>query len=194
MKKKAADVIDITKSSDFQNMLKKYTSVLTNQIIESQAYQNTDTVQSNNNKLLESSEKIYIFISSSIPVATLKNYTNDLDTLNNANISMVMRGFVDGMKHIKPTMDFVRSITHEDPACDPLNTECAIFNADIIINPMLFRKYNITTVPAIIYKNKSQSYTLYGDVSLQYALEQIFKKTDNKRINNIIKKLRGDFY
>ena len=158
-------------------------------------------------------ERIYIFISSSMPAATLHNYAAALDKINDPNISMVLRGFVNGMKLFKPTLDFVRSITVKDASCDLSNQKCNAYNAAINIDPMLFSKYQITVVPAITYvqgvnmldttmsegktdnlTGSQESYTVYGDVSLEYALEQIRKKTKADGITKILRRLQGGYY
>ncbi len=124
-----------------------------------------------------------------------------------------MRGFVGGMKYIAPTADFVKSIILDDPDCiQTEKNECQAFNTSVVIDPLLFKRYDITSVPAVVYaeglevtdsmgsEGKEENarcnevYLLCGDVSLGYALEQIYKKTNFQKINKMIKKLRGDFY
>lgn len=161
---------------------------------------------------LQPDERIYIFISSSIPVDTLRRYAVDLDRIHDGNVSMVMRGFVNGMKLFKPTMKFVRSINVKDVNCDPSVEKCETFNASINIDPLLFEKYGISSVPAIAYvkgvslidstmsegwgtnlEGSPEAYIVYGDVSLEYALKTIQDKTKNN-LNSILKKLRNGFY
>ena len=47
---------------------------------------------------LPGNERIYLFISSSVPIGTLRNYARDLDRLGDPNVFMVLQGFVGGMK------------------------------------------------------------------------------------------------
>ena len=216
---KLKELSGLVQSSALQKRIKEYKNRLADKLIDP-AYQsnpvNIDDPDSKKNCsgfLLDSSEKIYVFISSSMPVSTLKNYAGDIHVLGDPNISLVMRGFVNGMKYIAPTADFVKSIISDDPDCIPTEeNECQAFNTSIVIDPLLFRRYEITAVPAIVYARGieimdsqgsegkeenaklSEAYLLYGDISLGYALEQIYKKTNYQKINKIIKKLRGDFY
>jgi len=158
-------------------------------------------------------ERIYIFISSSMPAATLRNYVAALDKINDPNISMVLRGFINGMKLFKPTLDFVRSMTAKDASCDLSKEKCNAYNAAINIDPMLFSKYQITFVPAITYvqgvnmldatmsegktdnlTGSQESYTVYGDVSLEYALEQIRKETKAEGVTKVLRRLQGGYY
>ena len=102
-------------------------------------------------RTLPDNERIYLFVSSSIPVRTLRNYARDLDKLNDPNVVMVMRGFVDGMKYVKPTLYFVQKVIAEDKNCDSHQTSCRAYRVNIKIDPLLFRKYGVNRVPAAVY-------------------------------------------
>ncbi len=69
---------------------------------------------------LGANERIYVFLSSSIPTETLRRYTSAAGALGDRNVRFVMRGFIGGAKYIKPTLRFVRDLLLEDPNCDPL--------------------------------------------------------------------------
>ena len=152
------------------------------------------------NTFLLPGEKIYLFISSSMPETFLRNYAQDLDKLGDENIVMVMQGFVGGIKYIKPTLEFVQNIRKKSPACDPKTRPCEAFNAGIYIDPQAFARYGITTVPAIVYErdeneeNLKDAYRVSGEVSLEYALERIEKKSKSSQISHALKKLRKGFY
>lgn len=163
------------------------------------------------NALLMPDERIYLFVSSSIPRSTLKTYAADLDKLKDENIVMVMRGFVDGVKYIKPTLDLISNVLKKDPACDSSRNQCDAFQAGIHIDPVLFSRYDIQTVPAIVYargvresnleagqgRDENQAgdaFRVSGDVTLEYALEMILKETRSSQIETILKKLRRGFY
>jgi conjugal transfer pilus assembly protein TrbC len=157
-------------------------------------------------------ERIYIFISSSIPIKTLKNYASVLDRLGDPNIVMVMRGFVDGMEYIKPTIKFVGDILRKDPSCDMTKQKCETYRADFQIDPLLFRRYQIAKVPAVVYATDvnvmdvqmseglesntemSNYYVLYGDASLEYVLDTIQKETKSASIERLLTALRKGFY
>ena len=152
-------------------------------------------------------------MSSSVPLSTLRTYASELDKLNDSGVSMVMRGFVDGIKHFKPTLELVRSILVKDSTCDLSAEKCKAYNAAISIDPLVFRKYGIERVPAIAYvtgtsledvamsegdvknlEGSQDAYIVYGDVSLECALETIAAETKSNRVNSLIKKLRKGFY
>jgi conjugal transfer pilus assembly protein TrbC len=160
---------------------------------------------------LSSSERIYIFISSSVAESTLRNYAADLDKLNDSNISMVLRGLVGGMKYFRPTLDFVTNVIKKHQNCN-LTYQCETYRANIQIDPLLFRRYGIKQVPAIVYvpdikindsslseglkdnAHVSDYYVVYGDTSFEYALELIQRKTKSRSLKELITAMRKGFY
>jgi type-F conjugative transfer system pilin assembly protein TrbC len=157
---------------------------------------------------LSSSERLYIFISSSIPVETLRNYVRALDKIKDNNIVMVMRGFVGGMKYIRPTIEFSKSILKKDPNCEPGAENCELYGANIEIDPLLFRKYAITRVPAFVYvphmtvrdaglsegkqgnAEFSQYHVVYGDASLASIIEHLQKDAKSTSLDTMLTVLR----
>lgn len=140
---------------------------------------------------LAASERVYLFISSAMPLATIRNYAASVARLGDPNVSLVMRGFVDGMTKIQPTIGFIASVLQRDPACRPQDGDCEMLPVGLVVDPLLFRRYRIDRVPAVVYarglkaedtglsegdpKNTtiSDHYEAYGDASLEYLLEQI---------------------
>ena len=156
---------------------------------------------------LAGNEKIYIFISSSVPMQTLRNYAVDMDRLKEPNIRMVMRGFVDGMSFFLPTREFLKEILLRDPACWNKNPKsCEAFPVDVSIDPMLFRTFQIEVVPATVYyrdrefdpagkpgmpENKGEFFLVYGDASLRETLEAINREAKVMSVRKILEKLGG---
>jgi len=66
---------------------------------------------------LAASERVYVFISSAMPLATIRNYAASVARLGDPNVSLVMRGFVDGVSKIQPTIGFIASVLQRDQAC-----------------------------------------------------------------------------
>lgn len=161
---------------------------------------------------LPENERIYIFVSSSVPIETLRNYARDLDRLGDPAVFMVLRGFVDGMKRVKPTMDFVGKIITEDANCDIAKNRCRAYRVNIKIDPLLFRKYGITRVPAAVYapdvlimdatlsegmKGNAKTgdhYTLYGDASLGHILEVFRRESRRRSLAALLETLKGGIY
>ena len=175
------------------------------------AYKDYTPAKDTGNNLLSPGERIYIFISSSVPISTLRNYAQDVDTIGDPGIIMVMRGFVDGVKYMKPTLKFIHGIITKDRGCE-FDQRCEAFNAAVYIDPLLFRRYGITSVPAIVYakgidvKDPGSSeglttnakvedeYTIYGDVSIEHALEKVNMKDRSRGLKKVLKKLKGGYY
>ena len=162
--------------------------------------------------MLPDNERIYLFVSSSMPIHTLRNYARDLEKLGDPNIVMVMRGFVGGMKRVKPTLDFVREVITEDTGCDIHKTGCKAYRVNIKIDPLLFRRYGITRVTAAVYAPDVQitdstlsegmegnvkttdHYALHGDASLDYILDIFRKESGRRSIEPLLESLKGGIY
>jgi type-F conjugative transfer system pilin assembly protein TrbC len=147
---------------------------------------------------LRSSERIYLFVSSSVPMTTLRNYAVDLARLADPNMSMVMRGMIGGMKTVRPTTEFVSRVIVKDTNCKVFQERCDAYQVNFMIDPLLFRKYRITQVPALVYvprtnvieRDRSEGlteaegefYVLYGDASLEYLLETLRRETKSRSL------------
>lgn len=153
-------------------------------------------------RYLRSSERIYLFVSSSVPMTTLRNYAVDLARLADPNISMVMRGMIGGMKTVRPTTEFVSRVIVKDANCKVFQERCDAHQVDFMIDPLLFRKYLITQVPALVYvprtnvieRDRSEGlteaegefYALYGDASLEYLLETLRRETKSRSLEKAV--------
>lgn len=144
---------------------------------------------------LAASERVYVFISSAMPLATIRNYAASVARLGDPNVSLVMRGFVDGMTKIQPTIGFIASVLQRDQGCRPQDGDCEMLPAGLVVDPLLFRRYRIDRVPAVVYarglkaedaglseddpKNTtiSDHYAAYGDARLEYLLDQIRRES-----------------
>lgn len=205
----AQNTYDIFRSSEFQSKIQKEVErlkveVFSEQVKDFENYYSNDKkkklagrknehfYQTSKGITLNSDERLYIFISSSVPLETLRNYAKSLDRIGSPNARLVMRGFIGGMKYIKPTMQFISEILKKDPTCDFLSGEkCQVYNTTVHVDPILFRAYNIKEVPAIIYIKGAKSgdsslseglydnmtatrtAVIYGDVSVEYAIERL---------------------
>ncbi|NKE70168.1 TrbC family F-type conjugative pilus assembly protein [Candidatus Manganitrophus noduliformans] len=154
--------------------------------------------------VLSSSERIYLFVSSSMPLVTLRNYAADLARLSDPNITMVMRGFVGGMKYAQPTLRLVSDIIVKDPGCKAIERRCDAHKVNINVDPLLYRRYQIRQVPALVYLpslhetelggseglgEASPYYVLYGDASLAYGIERIQREAKSRSLKNLLFKL-----
>ena len=153
---------------------------------------------------LGSDERVYVFISSAMPLQTVRNYASSVARLGDPNVTLVMRGFVDGMTKIQPTIRFIGSVLQRDQSCRPQEGECEMLTASMAVDPLLFRRYGIDRVPAIVYargvkaedaalsegdsKNTSitENYTVYGDASLEYLIDQIQRETGSLTLADLL--------
>lgn len=141
---------------------------------------------------LSPDERIYVFVSASVPMETLRNYAADIAGSGEANVALVLRGFVGGAKRIGPTARFTEQVLRKDPACDPQGASpCAARSVPILVDPLLFRRYGIERVPAVVYvrgvsvldtdqsegrlenARAGDHFAVYGDAGLPYVLELI---------------------
>lgn len=157
-------------------------------------------------------ERVYIFISSSMPKRTLRNYVRDVAKLGDPNVKLVMRGLVGGMKYIKPSLWFVGSLLVRDEECDPQKRKCERFGAGVEIDPLLFRRYGIDRVPAVVFARKvnvtdpqmseglernmavAEFHVLHGDVALEYALDRFRSETGSTALGALVTRLNSGFY
>jgi conjugal transfer pilus assembly protein TrbC len=210
----AQETAAVFNSEDYQKKLQEQINKLKFQLDPDSKTSNPTPISrkdNNQNAYLMTDERIYLFVSSSMPMSTLKSYAEDLDKLRDPNIIMVMRGFVNGVKYMKPTLTFISGIQTKNINCDSMHEKCDSYHVDVFIDPMLFSQYAIHSVPAIVYargvhssesqtdqnvsQNKgSEVYTVSGDVSFEHALDVIAKASKSSQIENILKKLRRGFY
>lgn len=153
---------------------------------------------------LADSERVYLFVSSSMPLQTLRNYASSVARLHDSKVVMVMRGFVGGMTKIQPTIDFVSSVLKEDSSCAFTERECPMRMVNLVVDPLLFRRYGIERVPAVVFvrgvnsvdaalsegdvknTNIAASYTVFGDASLEYILETIGRESGASLLKELL--------
>jgi type-F conjugative transfer system pilin assembly protein TrbC len=158
---------------------------------------------------LSSGERLYLFVSSSVPDETLRNYVRAVADFRDPNIRMVLRGFVGGASRVAPTISFLQKVLLVDPGCDPRKERCKTYNAPVIIDPLLFGRYSIERVPAFVYipsvsvkddgmsegiesnAQASEPYVLYGDMSVDSAVRLFAKEKKSPGLEELLHK-RGE--
>jgi type-F conjugative transfer system pilin assembly protein TrbC len=162
------------KKINWQQHLGQYKN-RTNTALEQLKDKETVSSEISSNQFLEHNEKLFIVISSSIPKHILKNYFETLQKVN-TDVTFVLRGTIDGVKKIKPTLDWIQEILTKD--------DNKRYEYNVVIEPRIVDKYKIEKLPAVLYvKNYNPSYTeestyeehyiYYGAVDIDYALEKI---------------------
>jgi len=204
---------DYINTDEFKERVGEQTKRLKNILYNPAQITNPDKDNGTKGGLLKS-EKILVFISSSVPKNTLRAYMKDIAYLDDPNISIVMRGFIDGMSEMQPTFTFIQKLLVKDRGCDvSQGRECDVLNTRVEVDPLVFRLFNITAVPAILYvqnihladtgqsmgkddnlKEMPNATAIYGDIPFCYALEKIYEKTKKGNVNSLIKRLKNEKY
>ena len=144
--------------------------------------------------ILSDKEKIYLFLSSSVPIETIHSYLATIASVGGSNVIPVMFGLVKGLANIQSSNDFFGRILKEDPACrDQMNPQklCQRFQLEIRVNPNLFSKYGITQVPAVVYENETGTFVIEGDAGFTYLLERINREAQSPSLAGFIKKIQS---
>lgn len=144
------------------------------------------------------SDQVVMFVSSSMPLQTLRNYARDLSKINGV---MVMRGSIGGISKIGETIKLTHDTLRTDPTCEGAN--CKMWGTQMLIDPVIFSVYDIKQVPALIYQPNMhiQSYcdgleninrasdVIYGDASVNGLLTRLNQISANEKITSLIKRL-----
>lgn len=166
--------------------------------------QNLQSYRTNSNEILSEKEKIFIIISSSLPKELIKNYFI-LAKNSPLDFNFVLRGVIgNDISKLVPTLNYFKDLS-----------KISSVGYNLTINPKITQAYNITKVPAIVYikdfdnileqhekyedkqinSNDDNVFVFYGDMALDYALEQINKKAQSKTLSKLIDKLnKSEFY
>ena len=124
-----------------------------------------------NNFKTENKEKLYIFISFSMPDSMIKNYFSESQNLLNKNtdIVFVLRGFYKNS--FKETTAKIATLTQNNNN-KPLG---------IIVDPILFQRYNVQQVPTIIKEYKDSTYDeIEGSITIKYSLDKFEEEDKNE--------------
>ena len=208
MGKEAGKLNDFYKSPKFKETLTRETERLKSEMFKkplkdyyTDAQKSVDKNETAGN--LPQDERVYLFISSSMPSSTIRNYIASVARLNDRNIKVVLRGFINGMTKIVPTIQFISDALKVDPLCS--NSKCEMYPVNIIVDPLLFRRYDISHVPAVVHAKGvhpsmpeeseglpgtvvASNTMVYGDASLEYILDLIRRETGSRSLESLLAK------
>jgi len=85
-----------------------------------------------------------LFVSSSMPISTLRNYAVQLERVHGV---MAFRGVPGGLRKMGPMAKMTAQILRLDPGCEGPN--CVMRDVQLIIDPVVFRQHGIAQVPAL---------------------------------------------
>lgn len=118
----------------------------------------------------ESPDKIFIFVSLSLPMESLKQLARDATT---HNAVLILRGLKENS--FKETVDGLKEMVQGGEGDDSKGFE-GDFDGGFEINPMLFETYHITHVPVFIHvKNDQEQARLSGNVTLPFASQKLIE-------------------
>lgn len=145
--------------------------------------------------------RIYVFMSSSVPLSIWHEYGSFIYDNKLKNGSLLLRGCINGCKKIKPTLDFMEKVIKYNPK--------KIINPSILLDPLVFKRYGIKEVPCVVYakgvdvnrgfdgsegsKENVKTKEIYkscGDWNMMYHLEEIQKKSKDSELAKIIKNIK----
>lgn len=211
IRKSAEAAFDTIFNGEVSNQIDKYKNAMTfdaeTGIIKFSNKPSTINKTDNNmqmakNGIFKNNERIYIFISSSIPKAVLDNYKAYIKSKGIGDTtSFVIRGCLpqgggfNGCKDFVPTMQFARDMIIED-------NKTGI--TGLLIDPVLFKTYGVTTVPQVVYaKNVNRRVDLgsegdfsrlestpqwwksVGDWTLEYHLNELYNLSKEEKLKQL---------
>ena len=172
-------------------------------IAEGNAKSKTDKKQSS--EIFKNDERLYIFMSSSVPLSVWRGYAAVLDKLQTDHIAMVLRGCIGGCRYIKPTLEFLQKVIKPD--------EHSEYSALIEIDPLLFRKYGIKEVPCFVYakglqvdrpdlsegwekniKEEPKFWISCGDWAFGYHIEKLERESHSESLKRLLTELRKSWF
>lgn len=124
-----------------------------------------------NQKLKKPTQLCNLFVSSSIPISTLRNYAEKADDLYKRKgvfIRFVLRGGIGGLTQIGPTVSWGHKIVIKNPDCQ---SDCQIWSITVEIDPLPFKDRHIEQVPALACDGHTG--VAYGDGGLDLLFSRL---------------------
>jgi len=141
---------------------------------------------------LTAQESVYLFLSSAMPEAVVNRYLIDIGRTGEQRMVPVLFGLPQGLAGKRLNADYFSRVMQANPGCrDTPETPCQRLAVSLKVNPVLFTRYTINEVPALVYDNGQDSWSIHGDTELAYLLEKVGKAANNPAITGISVRLRG---
>lgn len=160
-----------------------------------------DTTKPKDGRAVASAKKWVpmLFASSSMPLQTLRNYASQLETVGGV---IAFRGVPGGMSKIGPMAKLTAQILRVDPGCE--GPACTMRNAQLIVDPVIFRQYGVSQVPAFAmvpgdptlpYCEREEevapraSPIVYGDAALSGLFEEYARLGGKEEVSDAASRL-----
>ena len=197
--KAAQETSEVFHSPEFQEKIKceqqrLERDVFADYIAPWKKKQQTKEEQAGQAGSLTSTEKVYLFFSSSVPDETTQAYITTIAKAGDPNVIPVMRGWVNGMVDIKSHVAYFSRVLQKDLSCRGSSKPCEHYQVGIKLQPSLFTRYQIIRVPAVVYENENDDYLIQGDAGLDYLLERINREAKSTTLAGLIRKMQGGGY
>ena len=141
---------------------------------------------------LGTSEHLYLFLSSSMGEDALRRLLAGIAGLGGEQIVPVFAGLPHGLDDWPGNTRFFQRVLQKEPTCrDTAANNCERLQVPLRINPALFREYQISAVPTLVYDNGSRAWSVQGEAELVVLLERIHKAADSPALAGLIASLRG---
>ena len=119
--------------------------------------------------------RFFLVVSESIPQETLRTYAVQAQELaeKGIHVTFLLRGFVDGIRRIAPTIRFYLSFVLKDPHKPPTGDN--LRPVELSIDPERVRR--VSAVPALM---DDKGCVVYGDAPLSYLLRRLTERQCGK--------------
>ena len=141
---------------------------------------------------LAASEHLYLFLSSSMNEDALRRLLAGIDSLGDELIVPVFAGLPHGIDNWPGNTRFFQQVLQKEPTCrDTAANTCERLQVALKINPALFRQYQISAVPTLVYDNGSRTWSVQGEAELVVLLERMNTAANSPTLPGLIASLRG---
>ena len=141
---------------------------------------------------LATSEHLYLFLSSSMGEDALRRLLAGIAGLGGEQIVPVFAGLPHGLGDWLGNTRFFQRVLQKEPTCrDTAANTCGRLQVPLRINPALFRQYEITGVPSLVYDNGSSTWSVQGEAELAVLLERMNTAANSPSLGSLVASLRG---
>jgi len=141
-----------------------------------------------------------LFVSSSMPVTTLRTYAGQLERVGGV---LAFRGVPGGLTRVAPMAKLSAEILRHDPGCE--GPACAMRDVQLIVDPLIFRQHGVTRVPALAmvpgdpalpYCEREDdapraAHVIYGDAALSGLLEEYARLGGKQEVSDAQTRLQS---
>ncbi|MCG2841305.1 type-F conjugative transfer system pilin assembly protein TrbC [Sandaracinobacter sp. RS1-74] len=141
-----------------------------------------------------------LFVSSSMPITTLRTYAAQLERVGGI---LAFRGMPGGLTKVGPMAKLSAEILRHDPGCE--GPACAMRDVQLIVDPLIFRQHGVSRVPALALvpgdpalpyceredDSPRAAHVIYGDAALSGLLEEYARLGGKEEVRDAQARLQG---